>query len=407
MTDVTAQPQLPEYFPWPRGNFDPPDLYSWCRENRPVTRVTLPTGGPAWLVTRYEDVRSILADPRVSADSRLPGFPYLADVLKRPDEERAFLRMDPPEHTVIRRMLAPNFMVKRVAAMRPRIQQLVDDTIDHMLTLPQPVDLVKEFALPIPSTVLSWILGVRAEDAPFFNNASEEILGGTANDPDGFVKAFKAFDALLDYIGGLVDEKEASEVPGDDILGQMVLAARDGRCTRQDIVNTGFTLAIAGHDTTASMSAMGVLTLLLHPEQLAELKANPDLYPEAIEELLRYLTVVHLIVQRVATEDIEIGGTTIPAGEGIVPLNLSANRDDAHYPDAATFDIHRGARDHFAFGYGVHQCIGQPLARVELNIIFETLFRRLPTLQLATPLDEVPFKLWMPIHGVYSLPVTW
>jgi len=152
---------------------------------------------------------------------------------------------------------------------------------------------------------------------------------------------------------------------------------------------------------------MGVLTLLLHHAQLAELKANPELYPEAIEELLRYLTVVHLIVQRVATEDIEIGGTTIPAGEGILPLNLSANRDDAHYPDAATFDIHRGARDHFAFGWGIHQCIGQPLARVELQIIFETLFRRLPTLQLAVPVDEVSFKLWMPIHGVYSLPVKW
>jgi cytochrome P450 len=407
MTDVTAEPALPDFFPWPRGNFDPPDLYAWCRENRPVTRVTVGTGRPAWLVTRYDDVRSILSDPRVSADSRLPGFPYYAEVMKRPDEERAFLRMDPPDHTVIRRMLAPNFAVKRVEALRPRIQQLVDDTIDHMLSLTQPVDLVKEFALPIPSTVLSWILGVRAEDAPFFNKASEEILGGSAGDPDGFTKAFKAYDALQDYIAGLVDEKDASADPGKDILGQMVLAAREGRCTRQDVINTGFTLAIAGHDTTASMSAMGVLTLLLHPEQLAELRAHPELYPEAIEELLRYLTVVHLIVQRVAAEDIDIGGTTIPAGEGILPLNLSANRDDAHYPGAATFDIHRGARDHFAFGYGIHQCIGQPLARVELNIIFETLFRRIPTLQLAAPVADAQFKLWMPIHGVYSLAVTW
>lgn len=407
MTDITQAPEVPEFFPWPRGNFDPPDLYAWARQNRPVTQVTLPTGRPAWLVTRYDDVRSILSDPRVSADSRLPGFPHYADIAKRPDEERALLRMDPPEHTVIRRMIAPNFIVKRMEALRPRIQRLVDDTIDHMLTLPQPVDLVKEFALPIPSTVLSWILGVHAEDAPFFNNASEEILGGTAGDPNGFEKALKAFDALIGYIAGLVDEKDAASDPGDDILGQMVLAARDGRCTRQDIINTGFTLAIAGHDTTASMSAMGVATLLLHPDQLAEVKADPKLYPATIEELLRYLTVVHLIVQRVAIEDIEIGGVTIPAGEGILPLNLSANRDDAHYPDAATFDIHRGARDHFAFGYGIHQCIGQPLARVELQIIFETIFRRLPTLQLAGPLEDAQFKLWMPIHGLYSLPVTW
>jgi cytochrome P450 len=407
MTDVAAQPDIPEFFPWPRGNFDPPEGYAWCRENRPVTRVTLPTGKPAWLVTRYDDVRSILSDPRVSADSRHPGWPYLADVLKRPDEERAFLRADPPEHTVIRRMLAPNFLIKRVQALRPRIQHLVDETIDHILTLPQPVDLVKEFALPIPSTVLSWILGVRAEDAPLFNKASEEIFSFSAADPDALTKAVKAFEVLEGYIAGLVDEKNASADPGEDILGQMVLAAREGRCTRQDIVNTGFTLAIAGHDTTASMSAMSVVTLLSYPDQLAELKANPDLYPMAIEELLRYLSVVHLIMARVATEDIEIGGATIPAGEGILPLNLSANRDNAHYQDAAAFDIHRGARDHVAFGFGIHQCIGQPLARVELNIMLETLFRRVPTLTLAASLDEIPFKVWMPIHGVESLPVSW
>jgi len=407
MDTSTGISQLKDQFPWPRGTFDPPEIYRWLREDRPVTPVTLPTGREAWLVSRYDDVRAILADPRVSADNSAPNFPVFSDQSRRPDAERPFLRMDPPQHTVFRRLLAKNFVVKTVTSLRPQIQTLVDDTIDRMMTLPQPVDLVREFALPIPSTVLSWILGVRSEDAPFFNRASEEILEGTSGRPELVGAAVAATGELRSYIDELVSEKEAADTPGDDILGQLVDAYRNGLCNRQDIVNSGFVLAVAGHDTTASMTATGTLTLLQHPDQLAELKANPALYPQAIEELLRYLTIVHLIVLRVAVEDIEIGGVTIPAGAGIIPLNLSANRDDAHFPDAATFDIHRDARDHFAFGYGVHQCIGQPLARVELGIIYETLFRRFPNLRLAVGLEDVEFKSWSPINGVFSLPVRW
>jgi cytochrome P450 len=402
-----APEQLTTEFPWPRETFDPPEIYRWLREEQPVTQVTLPTGRTAWLATRYDDVRTLLADPRVSADNRAANFPFFTDTARRPEDQRVFLRMDPPQHTVFRRLLAKNFVFKKVTALRPRVQELVDYTIDRMLGLPQPVDLVKEFALPIPSTVLSWILGVRAQDAGFFNRASEEVLHGTSGRPELAVAGARASDELRTYIDDLVAEKEASDSPGEDILGQLVSAHRDGLCSRQDIVNSGFLLAIAGHDTTASMAAAGTMTLLEHPHQLAELKADPTLMPQAIEELLRYLTVVHLIIQRVAKEDIEIGGTTIPAGAGIIPLNLSANRDDTHFPNAATLDIHRDARDHFAFGYGMHQCIGQPLARVELEVMYETLFRRLPDLRLAVPADELEFKRWSPVSGVFCLPVRW
>lgn len=407
MTTPPIQEQLTATFPWPRETFDPPQIYHWLREERPVTPVILPTGRQAWLVTRYDDVRSLLADPRVSADNRAENFPFFTDAARRPEEQRLFLRMDPPQHTIFRRLLAKNFVFKKVTALRPRIQELVDQTLDRMLTLPQPVDLVKEFALPIPSTVLSWILGVRAQDAAFFNQASEEVLHGTSGRPELAAAGARASDELRGYIDDLVAEKEASNSPGEDILGQLITAHREGLCSRQDIVNSGFLLAIAGHDTTASMAAAGTLTLLQHRDQLAELKADPTLIPHAIEELLRYLTVVHLIIQRVAKEDIEIGGCTIPAGAGIIPLNLSANRDDAHFPNAASLDIHRDARDHVAFGYGMHQCIGQPLARVELEVIYETLFRRLPDLRLAVPVDELEFKRWSPVSGVFSLPVRW
>jgi cytochrome P450 len=399
--------QSADQFPWPREAFDAPELYGWLRKDRPVAEVTLPTGSKAWLVSRYDDVRAILADPRVSADNRAENFPFFTAQSRRPDSERMFLRMDPPEHSVLRRLLGKNFVYKRLTAMRPRIQDLVDETIDRMLTLPQPVDLVKEFALPIPSTVLSWILGVRASDADFFNHASEAIVLGTSGQPELVQNGVRATEDLLRYIDELVTEKESADSPGDDILGQLVTAHRDGVCGRHDIVNSGFLLAIAGHDTTASMAAAGTLTLLQHPEQLSQLRADPKLWPQAIEELLRYLTVVHLIIQRVASEDIEIGGVTIPAGAGIIPLNLSANRDDAHFPDAATLDIHRNARDHFAFGYGIHQCIGQPLARIELEAMYETLFRRVADLKLASAPEEIEFKRWSPISGVFSLPVRW
>ena len=410
MTD-TVETTLAEPFPWPRRTFDPPEAYRWLREERPVTRVITAAGDPAWLVTRYDDVRSVLADPRVSADIDNPGLPFLRPGVRKPTKAVgvSFLRMDAPDHTMYRRLLSKNFMVKRVEAMRPAIQDLVDDTIDAMLAGPdRSADLVQALALPVPSTVLSWILGVRVKDREFFNKATEEMFAtGDESDPGILERVNKAQASLFAYAAELAAERDAAEDPGDDILGQLVKAAQEGIITLDDVASTGFLLTVAGHDTTASMTALGTLTLLQHPDQLAELRARPELIPDAVEELLRYLTIVHLIVLRVAAEDIEIGGVVIPKGEGIIPLNFSANRDDAHYPDADRFDIHRKARDHFAFGYGMHQCLGQPLARVELHVIFETLLRRIPTLRLAVPVEEVPFKLGSPINGLFRLPVTW
>ncbi|MEV5843524.1 cytochrome P450 [Streptomyces sp. NPDC051985] len=409
---LTPEASLESPFPWARERFDPPRLYAFLREERPITRITTQAGEPAWLVTRYDDVRAILSDPRVSADERNPGLAYGFPGTR----ERlaggfgtSFLRMDPPDHTTYRRMLTKNFLVKNVEALRPRIQQVVDERIDAMLATPgREVDFVQAMALPVPSTVLSWILGVREEDRGFFNQATEDMLaGGDANDPAVADRITHATVSLVQYAEELAKERAEADDPGDDILGQLVRAYKNDQISFRDVIGTIFLFTVAGHDTTASMTAMGTLTLLQHPEQLAELQADPSLIPQAIEELLRYLTVVHLIIQRVAAEDIEIGGVTIPKGEGIFPLNFSANRDDAHYPGADRFDIHRKARDHFAFGYGIHQCVGQPLARVELHVIFETLLRRIPTLKLAVPVEELEFKMLAPIHGVFGLPVTW
>lgn len=403
---VTEHPTAP--FPWPRPPIDPPAEYQWLRENAPISRVDLIGGEKAWLITRYDDVRSILSDPRVSADSRNPGYPRFG-APQEPENQRLFLRMDGAEHEIFRNLLSKNFTLTAMKKIRPALQELVDTTIDEMLAQPEGrTDFVKSLALPIPSTVLSWILGVHAEDRAFFDKAADEAL--MANDltnPDAMGRAIAAMNDLRGYIRKIANERAALDDPGDDIIGQLVAAERAGTITMMDIENSGFLLIIAGHDTTTNMTALGMYTLLQHPEQWAQMQENPTLVRNAVEELLRYLTVVHLVILRSSAEDIEIGGVTIPAGEAIIPLNLSANRDDAHFPGAEALDIHRKARDHFAFGYGVHQCIGQALARLELQIIFETLARRVPTLKLAVEPEELQFKMWSGINGVFSLPVTW
>ncbi|MEV0265762.1 cytochrome P450 [Streptomyces sp. NPDC050617] len=400
--------ELQRPFPWPRPAVDPPAAYGWLRENAPIRRVELVDGLPGWLVTRYEDVRELLADPRVSSDASAPGYSLLG-APRLTGKDQSFLRSDPPYHTVFRRMLGKHFAVKRVHAMRPRIQELVDETIDELLGREErPVDLVEHLALPIPSTVLSWLLGVPAEDQAFFNKASEDLLArGRPNVPDAEERAAAARTEMVRYIAKLSDERLATDDPGEDMLGDMAKAVKDGTISRESMINSGVTLLVAGHETTANMTALGTAILLQHPDQLTEMRAEPGLRAGAIEELLRFLTIVHLIVVRVAKEDIEVAGQVIPKGEAIIPLNFSANRDDAHYPNPDVFDIHRAPRDHLAFGFGIHQCMGQPLARLELDIIFETLFRRMPGLRLATEAESLPYKTYAPINGLTGLPVTW
>jgi cytochrome P450 len=401
-------PELLRPFPWPRPPIDPPTAYRWLRENAPVRRVELTDGLPGWLITRYEDVRALLADPRVSADAGEPGYSMLG-LPKLPNAGLSFLRADPPYHTVFRRLLTRHFTVRAARTMRPRIQRLVDETVDGLLAREEhPVDLVGDFALPIPSTVLSWLLGVPAGDRPLFNRLSEELLAVVhPDDPGAADRSMAARLEMTAYLGRLSDERLAMDDPGEDILGDLAMAVRDGTISRESMIVSGSTLLVAGHETTANMTSLGTVLLLQHPDQLAEMRRDDALRTSAIEELLRFLTIVHLIVVRVAKEDIRIAGQTIPKGEAIIPLNFAANRDDARYADPDSLDIHRPARDHLAFGFGIHQCIGQPLARLELDVIFETLFRRIPGLRLAVPAEELPYKDYSPINGLTSLPVTW
>jgi cytochrome P450 len=391
-------------FPVPRTcPFDPPPEYREIREEAPVSKVKLPTGGEAWVVTRHEDVRAMLTDPRFSSDRNNPDFPLLIDFRR---QENSFIpsliSMDAPVHGPARRAVVGEFTVRRMEALRPRIQEIVDERIDALLASEQPADLVSLFSLPIPSLVICELLGVPYADHDYFQARSSKLLSRTISTDD----RHNAVQELRTYLDELVTSKEAN--PTDDLLGRQILKQREtGEVEHLALVGMAFLLLIAGHETTANMISLGTVGLLENPEQLAAIKNDPSKTLPAVEELLRYFTIADTATARVATEDVEIAGTLIRAGEGVLGLGYSANRDPEAFDNPDELDIERGARHHVAFGFGAHQCLGQNLARMELQIVFNTLFSRIPTLKVAAAIDDLPFKNDASIFGLHSLPVTW
>ncbi|MFF7188906.1 cytochrome P450 [Streptomyces sp. NPDC008222] len=398
--------QVPDY-PMPRAAdcpFDPPPARHTLQAQASISRVRLWDGSTPWLVTRYADLRALLADPRISADATRLHYPHTGAAQKeRRRESRSFVAMDDPEHARLRRMDTAAFSIKHVEALRPAIQAIVDDLIDAMLAGPKPVDLVQAFALPVPSKVICELLGVPYSDHDFFQ-ANSRVLMKRTTTPE---QARAATGRLIDYLDRLIGEKLAHLA--DDLLSTLAARVQAGELSRREAADMGILLLVAGHETTANMIALGTLALLQHPDQLARLRESddPKVTASAVEELLRYLTITHSGRRRVALEDIEIDGVTIRAGDGIVLANDIGNRDPATFPDPDELNLDRHARHHMAFGFGVHQCLGQPLARVELQVVYSTLYRRIPTVKLAVDLDEIPFKHDGSVYGVYELPITW
>ncbi|RSM59139.1 cytochrome P450 [Amycolatopsis sp. WAC 01376] len=380
--------------------FDPPPELSRLAEKDPVSRVRLWDGGTPWLITRYEDVRTVLADPRIGVDATQPGFPHTNAVSKARDTTmKTLMQMDAPEHTGQRRLLTPEFTIEKMEALRPRVQRIVDDLLDAMLDGPKPVDLVTAFALPVPSLVICELLGVPYADRGFFQGVARTLV---MDEPDP-ERAMAASEELNAYLEELVIAKNAE--PGEDLLSTLAVGQlRTGAMTPREIATMGQLLLVAGHDTTAGMIALGTAALLANPDQLDQVRADT---PGAVEELLRYLSITHTEARRVAREDLEIGGRLIRAGDGIIAVKSTANRDPAAFPDPDAVDIRRKARHHVAFGHGRHLCVGAPLARMELQVVYGTLFRRIPALKPATPLEELPFDENAVFYTVRELPVTW
>lgn len=399
-----AEPSAAPSFPPPRGcPFEAVDGHLARRETGPLTRVTLRTGDEAWVATRHADVRALLTDPRFSANRLDPNFPLIVGRrLQREDAPRSLLSMDPPEHSQAWRAVVGEFTVRRLAAMRPRIQEIVDEHIDAMLGGPRPADLVAALALPVPSLVICELLGVPYADHDYFQARTKTLLSRKASKEE----VVAASDELRSYMDELVARQEAD--PGDDLIGRQIRRHRaDGTEDRAALTSLALLLLVAGHETTANMISLGTVALLQRPAELAELRRDPSRTPNAVEELLRHLTIVEWVTSRVAVADTELGGVPVRAGEGVVTVNPAANHDPAVFADPDQMDLDRGARNHIAFGYGAHQCLGQNLARLELQVVFDTLFARIPTLRVAVPIDELPVKDDATIYGLHELPVTW
>ncbi|MEU0423616.1 cytochrome P450 [Streptomyces canus] len=405
---VDTQDEAVPDFPMSRAAgcpFAPPPALTKLHAEDPVCRVRLWDGSVHWLVTRYEDQRALYGDPRLSVDTTRPGFPYLNEAFRETAAKNppSFLNMDDPDHARIRRMVTGAFAVKRIEAMRPAVQRMTDDLIDEMLAGPKPVDLVEALTLPLPSLVICELLGVPYEDHDFFQANSK--VGLRRDVTAEAVRA--AFGEIYQYLSGQIDAKLAD--PADDMLSELAARVRSGDLTHHDATMLGVLLLGAGHETSANMLALGILAFLVHPDQLAVVRDtdDPKLLASAADEMLRYLTVVHNGQRRLALEDLEIGGRPIRAGEGVIMPGATGNWQADVFPEPERLDVRRDARRHMAFGFGIHQCLGQPLARLELQVVYHTVFRRIPTLRRATGLDKVPFKDDGIVYGVYELPVTW
>jgi cytochrome P450 len=394
-------------FPMPRATgcpFDPPPALRTMQAETPITRVRYWDGSTPWLITRYDDQRALFTDPRVSSDGSHPNHPHQTPGFREKEKKgQSFIKLDDPEHARLRRMVTAPFSVKRSEALRPAIQKIVDGLIDDLLAGPKPADLVEAFALAVPSLVICDVLGVSYSHHAFFQENSKQLTEREVTDEQGAAGHHR----LAEYIDNLLSEKLAN--PGNDVLSDIAGRVKAGELTREEAVRTGVLLLVAGHDTTANMIALGILALLQHPDQLAILRqaSNPAVTAGAVEELLRYLTIAHGGRPRVALADIEIGGQVIHAGDPVLLAIEMANRDPAIFPDPDQLDILREARHHVAFLYGPHQCLGQNLARVELEVVYDTLFKRIPTLRLATDMDKLQFRHNATVYGLYELPVTW
>ncbi|QGV82451.1 cytochrome P450 [Streptomyces ficellus] len=367
-----------------------------------VSQVTLTGSGlRIWTVTGYETIRRLLTDPRVSASRRHANFPFYFIAPPEYRTETSFIGYDGKEHTSTRRKAALTFTNRQVQRLRPRIEEIVDEHIDLMLSMEPPVDMHRVFSLAVPMTVICELLGIPQDRHDFFIKHGTALLGGHSSTEERQA----AIVEVNAYVEELIQLKKRE--PGDDLLSRAMAdyEASGESYTDRDLFNMVRLLMNGGHETTASQISLGTACLLENPDQLEQLRNDPALIKPAVEELVRIATIGDTAVPRVALEDIEIGGKVIPRGDGILCLGLAANRDPEVFPEPDKVILSRGSRKHLGFGHGVHHCIGADLARLELEIVWSKLFDRIPGLKLAKPFLEIERKEGAVIYGLWELPV--
>jgi cytochrome P450 len=402
--------------------------YAAMREKEPVAGVTLPTGGPIWFVTRYAEAMALLKD-----DERFVNDPsnalteeeyallfqqateHLTDeqqqMAAQTDEilRRHLLRVDPPDHSRLRRLVAIPFTPKYIEGLRPRVQAIADTLLDAVQaradeTRRREMELIGDFAYPLPLTVISEMLGIPLADRDKFREWSQAAVSFTPDDRANPEVTAKLIEFIA-YLRRLVAEKRSN--PGDDLLSGLVLAEAEGdKLSENELLSMIFLLIVAGHETTVNLIGNGMLALFDHPQQRARLQEDPNLLKTAIEEMLRYYGPVEMSLTRWVRQDTELGGQRLRRGEQIMALLASANHDGEQFPNPEVFDISREPNRHAAFGTGIHSCLGATLARLEGQIAFATLLSRLPDLALAIPRDEVRWRDATFLRGLTQLPVT-
>lgn len=387
---------------WARTDkFDPPAIFDELRKERPLARMVYPDGHVGWIATSHELARQVLGDPKFSHNLEIGHFPvtkYGGPVPQFPAMPGMFIHMDPPEQTRFRRLLTREFTARRISQLTPEVEAVAAEQIKVMREHGSSADLVETFVNPLVLRVLSGLVGLPYSERDRFAEAPVVM-----NDPFGDAAAsMAAFGQVIAFINETVERKKAQ--PEDDILSRLIAT---GELSDEELCNITALLLFAGYETTESALAVGVFALLHHPEQLAALRADPSKIDDAVEEILRYVTVNQYEIFRTALEDVEVGGESVKKGETVTVSLPAANRDPAKYGCPADLDLDRDTAGHVAFGYGVHQCVGQNLARLQLRVGLRVLLQEFPDLQLAVPADEVPLRLQGSVFAVKSLPVSW
>ena len=380
----------------------PPGAYAERRSRCPISQVELWDGSSAWLLTRYADIRAALRDARFSSDSSVPRFPAPNEAIAAARRvQRGFVRLDGEDHNRQRRLLAPYFTVNHVQSLRPLVEEKVNALLDAMETHGGPVDLVECLAEPLPVFLTCALLGLSSDDSPYLLDRVKTWMSADSKAED----ATKAANDIIDFFRRVIEIETANPTGGmvAELIRQHVM---EGDISQEELLWMLHLLLVGGFDTAANMISLGTVTLLNHPHELAQMTADPSRVTKVVEELLRFHSVAHFTAGRLAKEDLIVGDQAIHAGEGIVAPLPAANFDPAAFPDPERFNPDRNARTHLAFGFGIHQCLGQPVARLELSIVFAQLFKRFPTLRLAVPESDLAYNNSM-IYGLRRLPITW
>jgi nocardicin N-oxygenase len=402
MTGSTTE-HTPQYrYPIPRQTpNEPPCEYAKLRAEQPVCPIALPTGHPAYLVTRYEDVKTVLSDHRFSREALFRDGAPRAQLVE-PDSN-SIISMDAPRHTVIRNLINRTFTPRRAEKLRPTIELVVTELLDEMARQTGPVDLNEYLARPMALRIICELLGIPVEDQHKFGSWCDHFMSLTKYTAEEIIRSNTE---MRRYFEDLVEIKRAE--PGPDLLSQLVKAMdEEEKITHEELISMGVMLLLAGHDTTVTVTGGGAIMLMTHPEQMALVREDPSRWNAAIEEIIRMVTPGDGTFIRVALEDMELSGCPVPAGSAVIAPISSANRDSSVFSDPDTMDILRDDNKHIGFAYGTHFCVGSALARAELQIGLRMLFERFPTLHLAIPADELRWRTTAALGGYEEIPVLW